>query len=188
MNDFYADTEAIFTKDNGLYRSWLKNRFFLRRLCLIFDPACIAQLIQVGLLQRRLRLTQTQAASLHNSYFWIAHGIRAATTQTSIEPPVKERIEIPSKNQEIKLKKKKNLQLFNHFFLWFSFDSTKSMPLFSCDLQICIAHAIPNVIQKSGIRQGGAQDSNQAKLALKQPNLNKLGDAGGFEDCGCRRS
>ena len=41
---------------------------------------------------------------------------------------------------------------------------------------------IPNVIQKSGIRQGGAQDLSQAKPMPKQHNLNKLCDAGGLKD------
>ena len=35
---------------------------------------------------------------------------------------------------------------------------------------------------KIGIRQGGALDLNQAKPAPKQPNLNRLGDAGGFKN------
>jgi hypothetical protein len=38
------------------------------------------------------------------------------------------------------------------------------------------------VIQKSGIWQEGALDLNQAEPALKQRNLNKLRDAGGFKD------
>ncbi len=40
---------------------------------------------------------------------------------------------------------------------------------------------IPGVIQKSGACQGGALILGQAKPAPKQPNLNKLGDAGGSQ-------
>jgi len=41
------------------------------------------------------------------------------------------------------------------------------------------------VIQKSGICQGGALNLSQAKLALKQRNLNKLRDASGLKFSGC---
>jgi hypothetical protein len=40
------------------------------------------------------------------------------------------------------------------------------------------------VIQKSGNWQEGALDLNQAWPAPKQPNLNKLGDAGGGQEQG----
>ena len=36
-------------------------------------------------------------------------------------------------------------------------------------------------------QQGGAQDLSQAQLMPKKLNLNKLSDAGGLKDCGCRR-
>ncbi len=38
---------------------------------------------------------------------------------------------------------------------------------------------------KIGVCQGGALNLNQALLSPKQPNLNKLGDAGGFKFSGC---
>ena len=43
--------------------------FWRRQLATDFEPVCIAQLIQVELLRRRLRLAQTQGASLPNSQF-----------------------------------------------------------------------------------------------------------------------
>ena len=41
----------------------------LRRLCVAFVSASVAQLTEVELPRHRLRLTQTQAASLPNSDF-----------------------------------------------------------------------------------------------------------------------
>ncbi|MGC1877934.1 MAG: hypothetical protein WA678_00995, partial [Rhabdochlamydiaceae bacterium] len=43
--------------------------FWLRRTATEFEPACIAQLIQVELLRRRQSLAQIQGASLPNSRF-----------------------------------------------------------------------------------------------------------------------
>jgi hypothetical protein len=43
---------------------------------------------------------------------------------------------------------------------------------------------IPNVTQKSGTRQEGAQDLSQAKPAPKQHNLTKLCDAGRLKSDG----
>ena len=43
--------------------------FWLRRTAAAFEPVCIAQLVQVVLLRRQLRLVQMQGASLLNSQF-----------------------------------------------------------------------------------------------------------------------
>jgi hypothetical protein len=57
--------------------------------------------------------------------------------------------------------------------------------LYNSPLTTKIALDIPNVIQKSGICQGGALNLSQAKPTPKQLNLNKLSDAGGLKFTGC---
>ena len=58
---FEAKMSKSYTEINS------KIGFWLRRTATVFEPASIAQLIQVVLLPRRLRLAQIQGVSLPNS-------------------------------------------------------------------------------------------------------------------------
>ena len=49
----------------------MKNRFLTASAATVFEPVCIAQLIQVELLRRRQSLAQIQGASLSNSRFFM---------------------------------------------------------------------------------------------------------------------